>query len=405
MNRESVFLVLAFALPASARAQVEPEALVREAFAQLGALHQDPQLRGLDLERALKALRAHATPTLDEAHGVLRAELAHFSDRATRFFAADGLAALIADVTGGAQSTVGLPELLSLDLDERNGDVVIVTPRPKSPAALAGILPGDRVLAVDGRSAAESGVAEILRRLREERGATLTLGRGEERLTAKLVRVDASTGAPRVESRAVEFGGRRIGYLALRNFSPGVGDEARRALDELTRPHVDALVLDLRGNPGGGLPESLSVAGAFLGELPIALRVGRGDVRTTLTATGPRATELPTAVLVDEGTASAAELLASGLRSQHRAKLVGARTFGKALVHELVPLPDGSALLVTTGRLLASDGGELLHVGVTPDVLVASQPELTLRETTKLATQDDLAFARAVDELASVPKR
>jgi C-terminal processing protease CtpA/Prc len=123
---------------------------------------------------------------------------------------------------------------------------------------------------------------------------------------------------------------------------------------------VEGIVLDLRNNPGGFVPACQEVAGIFLGEKPIAKILGRGNNFSGLPSQGEKLTDKPVVVLVNEGTASAAELVAGALQDERRASIVGTRTFGKGLVHNLAQLPDSSALMITTGRLRTLKGRDIL---------------------------------------------
>src|SRR5262249_19478584 len=155
-------------------------------------------------------------------------------------------------------------------------------------------------------------------------------------------------------------------HLALDGFSPDTPAAVARALEGVGERPV---VLDLRNNPGGAVEAALAVVGVFLGEREVVRAVGRLDT-PVLMSSGPRVVRGRAVVVVNRGTASAAELLAAALHDVSGARLVGEPTAGKALVHVPAKLDDGSVLLISSGRLLRLDGSEILGRGLAPDVTV-----------------------------------
>ena len=163
---------------------------------------------------------------------------------------------------------------------------------------------------------------------------------------------------PAVASRVVTVDGEKIGYLQLAQFTKGSADAVRDAVEALREKGATALVLDLRGDPGGLVNEAVGVAGVFLPDgTPVVVTEGLHSPRKTFDTEGdPAAGDLPLFVLVNRGSASASEILAGALRDADRGELVGERTFGKALVQSTRPLRDGGALKLTTARYLTPDG-------------------------------------------------
>jgi carboxyl-terminal processing protease len=191
-----------------------------------------------------------------------------------------------------------------------------------------------------------------------------------------------------------------VGYLQLELFTPGTADEVRAAVARLRSQGADRLVLDLRGNPGGLLTEAVDVAGQFVGPKRVgAMQRGVREPAQALKVERAREVDLPLVVLVDEGTASAAELLAGALQARGRAKLVGARTFGKGLVHGLFPLADGSALMLPTGRLLTPKWADILTEAIEPDVPVPGEP---LGDA--LPGPQDARYAKALELMGSTTR-
>jgi len=309
---------------------------------------------------AAKLAGLPASATLDEV-------IAALADPWTRRLAPAAARAFVADVSEQTTVGVGLPELLAIDLDPSGRYPMVVTPLPGSPAARAGVLPMDRLVAIDGVAVDGLGWSEIMRRLRGEAGSRVSLrfGRGEQTRSLTLQR---RTLAPRPSVRARRSGG--VLQLVIERFGAATAVEVRRALAAAPDAPV---VIDLRRNPGGDLAASLDVAGALGGAGTLAQLVGPAGP-APLRSTGTRVASGRLAVIVDEGTASAAELLATGLAALRHATILGAPTRGKCLVHNMVATGDGGMVLYTTGRVARLDGSSLCRGGVLLDVTVAPGP-------------------------------
>ena len=245
-----------------------------------------------------------------------------------------------------------------------------------SPADLAGLQLDDAVVAIDGEATAEAG--------REKRDAgtweARLRGASGTRVTISVVRtgwreprpftvIRAQVKQPTVRHDVLD---RRIGYLAITRFSEATSADVLAALTKLRQQGaLDALVLDLRNDPGGLVDQSIAVADQFLDSGTIVTIRGRhGSVETQVAHKGGIAVGVPVIALVDQGTASAAEILAAALRDQGRAQLVGVPTYGKGTVQTFYDLDDGSGLKLTTARYYTPGGKLLESNGITPDVLV-----------------------------------
>jgi carboxyl-terminal processing protease len=241
---------------------------------------------------------------------------------------------------------------------------------PAGPARRAGLRPGDTVLSIDGRQAAGLAFDEALGRILgpPRTSVTLRVRRSGAERTVRLVREELS--APQVRFRLIEASGRRIAYLRLQSFRMGAASATATVLKRLERDGASAVVLDLRGNPGGLLSQAVAVSSLFLSRGTIVSLEGAHVQRVVYRARmrGPVAPRLPLAVLVDRWSASSAEVVAAALHDNGRAILVGESTFGKGLVQALRPLPNGGALKLTTARYLTPGGTDIASVGLRPDV-------------------------------------
>lgn len=376
-----------------------PADLVAEAWRTIDENYFDRAFGGADWNSLGDAYRKTEYASTEDAHSAIRRMLSHLGNPSTRFLTPAQGAAFFAEVGGDLGSGIGLMELLSVDVDETNGGIVVVTPVERTPAARAGLRTGDRILTVDGLSVADLDLASLMSALRGPEGSAveMTVQRGDETRSLSITR-ESLAPVDAVAARVLTVEGIRIAYLGLSLFTATASEELLAEILRMTAEGTEALVLDLRNNPGGRLDALQTIAGAFLGEAPLA-RVGeRGGLRT-LTAEGDRLTDKPLVVLMNEGTASAAEVLASALRQNGRARLVGARSFGKGLVHGYAALADGSGVLYTAGRIETLAGKDILTAGVTPDLAIEFAPHPVVAATIEAAGPDDLQFAEAVREI------
>lgn len=250
---------------------------------------------------------------------------------------------------------------------------VFLTPMPGRPAAKAGVQANDELLAVDGKSVSGKTRDEVVDMVRGEVGAqvTLRIRRGEAGQPLDIVVTREEIENPSVEWRLLE-NDPTTGYVALRIFGERSVQEMKDAINDLRRQGAQRLILDLRHNPGGLLEVAVDVASQFLTSGRV-LNERRSDNETPYDVRGEGvARDLPLVVLTDEGTASAAEIVAGALQDARRAPLIGAKTFGKGSVQLVFDLSDGSSLHVTTARWFTPAYQEIDGKGLTPDVPVTA---------------------------------
>lgn len=293
--------------------------------------------------------------------------------------------------------------------DEQNsrftGVGVSVAPDPKglrvmrvfdgSPADEAGIVPGDVFVAADGRTLAGVSSEVATSRVKGPEGTDvrLTVEHDGKPKTLRLTRRRVSV--PVVEAKLREACGKKIGVVALSQFSSGAHGEVYAALRRLDKQGAEAFVFDLRGNGGGLVNEAQLIASAFLPDGKIVTTRGRNVPEKTLDATGDPVIgkDAEVAVLVDRGTASASEIVAGALQDRDRATLVGTRTFGKGVFQEVIELSNGGALDITAGQYFTPKGrnlggqGVAAGAGLKPDVRAKDDPRTRADEGLRAALQ------------------
>lgn len=247
----------------------------------------------------------------------------------------------------------------------------------RSPAERAGIEPGETVVSVEGRPLEGLSADAATARIKGPEGTEVTIGvrpRGGGGVR-QVTLVRAEIEVPVVTSALKTVGGEKLGYVRLAAFTRGAHGPLRRAVRRLQRRGARGLVLDLRGNGGGLLDEAVLAASVFLpeGEVVVTTR-SRREGRAVYRAAGGNLRALPTVVLIDRNTASAAEILAAALADRAGAEIVGTRSFGKGVFQQEVDLSNGGALKLTVGEYFTPDGANLAGAGIKPDVRARDLP-------------------------------
>jgi carboxyl-terminal processing protease len=253
----------------------------------------------------------------------------------------------------------------------------------RSPAARAGIKVNDLIVSVNGRSIAGASSDLSTAKIKGPAGTEVTLGvlRPSSGKTRRLTIERAEISTPVVESSLRQVGGERLGYVRLTGFSEGAHGPLRGAVARLERHGAQGIVLDLRGNPGGLLTEAVLTSSVFLpkGEKVVSTD-SRSEGSRVYRAAGDPVPRRPMVVLIDRGTASAAEILASALADHRLATVVGTRSFGKGLFQNVLGLSNGGELDLTVGEFFTADGISLAPKGIQPDVRAKDNPRTKVDE-------------------------
>ncbi len=334
----------------------------------------------------------------DDAYSAIRKALRDLGDPYTRFMSPSEFRELT-DQTTGELSGVGV----RLTVDQDAGVLTVVEPLEDTPAAAAGLEPGDRILRIDGKPTALMTVEQASELMRGPEGTTVTLqvsrpqrGLFELSLTRAQIEVPVLHAALRQEN------GLRIGYLKLDEFSSHAAEQMEDAIHKLNGEDVQAYVLDLRGNPGGLLFASVDIARMWMETGPIVSTVNRKGGNRSYDANRTAISRLPLVVLVDGNSASASEILAGALKDSGRATLIGSRTYGKGTVQSVHALSDESGLAVTISRYYPPSGVNINKHGIEPNIaidLTRDQQRLLSIDPTLRGTGRDPHYLRALGVL------
>lgn len=261
-------------------------------------------------------------------------------------------------------------EGIGAEIEARNDYIMIVSPIKNSPAEKAGLLPRDTVLAVDGKSIQGMSASEAVTLIRGEKGTQVTLTIQREGMTDTMD-VKLTRDVIPVETVYGEMGEDKIAHLQITSFSEKTAEEVVAKLAEFEAQGMQSIVLDVRQNPGGYLVAALDISNLFLEKgatiLQIEPRQGEPEVYT---AEGGKKYDLPITVLIDEGSASASEILAAALQEEAGAQVIGVKSFGKGTVQTVEDLSAGASIKYTNAKWLTPKGNWINEKGVTPTIEV-----------------------------------
>ncbi|HTR41556.1 MAG TPA: S41 family peptidase [Pseudomonadales bacterium] len=290
----------------------------------------------------------------------------------------------------------------------KDKQMVIVAPIDGSPAQRAGLRSGEIILSVDGRDIAGMSPNEAVQQISGPVGTTVELGILDPK-TRKVRDVTIKRAEIKLHDVAwVQLPGTDLAYVRLAGFDDNVTKDLRVALKEVQSQHMKGLILDMRDNPGGILDEAVSTASQFLSSGNVLLvKDANGQIKSVPVQPGGLATNIPMAVLINNGSASAAEIVAGALGVPHRAALIGDTTFGTGTVLNEFQLPGGSAMLLAVQEWLTPDGQSFWHKGIPPQIAIelpqgASRVEIgDLREMSadELQDSDDKPLLKAIQVL------
>ncbi len=266
------------------------------------------------------------------------------------------------EATSGEFTGVGI------EVTHDNGQIKVVSPIEDTPAFKAGILPGDIILEVDGKSTHELSLQEVVSRIRGPKGSKveLTIIHHNSNNPETVVITRESIPLIAVKSNELEKG---YYWMRVTRFSEQTKDELHAALAKAKKEGLEGIILDLRNNPGGLVDQAVFVSDTFLSKGDIVSIRGRNDIKLATHRAKKQATDInvPMVVLVNAGSASASEIVAGALRDHKRAVIIGEKTFGKGSVQNIIPLHDGSGLKLTIALYYTPNGDTIQAKGIIPD--------------------------------------
>jgi carboxyl-terminal processing protease len=328
----------------------------------------------------------------ESAYGAIQKMLKSLDDPFTRFLDPEQYRSLQVN-TSGELTGVGL----QIALNSQTGSLEVITPIEGSPAEKAGLRPRDRILKIEGLSTENLTLDEAAARMRGPIGSIVTLliareGEAEKEFILMRDRIELN---PVVAELRLSPQGQPIGYLRLTQFNANASMELAHAISSLEKKGAAAYILDLRNNPGGLLQAGIEVARQWLNSGTIVYTVNRQGIQGNFEAAGVALTEDPLVILVNQGTASASEILAGALQDNGRAQLVGETTFGKGLIQSLFELSDGSGLAVTIAKYETPNHRDINKLGIKPDKIITQEP-ITRQQ---IGTEADGQYQAAVEVL------
>ncbi|HMK59879.1 MAG TPA: S41 family peptidase [Dissulfurispiraceae bacterium] len=261
---------------------------------------------------------------------------------------------------------------LGIQISIKDGILTVIAPIEDTPAYKAGVKAGDKILKIDGESTKNMNIQDAVTKMRGPKGKPVTLNIFREGWTEPK---DIAIVRDIIKIKSVKQKMLKgdIGYVKLTQFQEMTSDDLAKALKDLKGKGMKSIILDLRNDPGGLLNSAVDVAGQFLPAKKLVVYIkGRTGDKVEYFTEGDEVsyTDLPMVVLVNQGSASASEIVAGALKDWNRAVVVGVQTFGKGSVQTLIPLSDGSGLRLTTAKYYTPSGVSIQNVGITPDIVV-----------------------------------
>ena len=279
---------------------------------------------------------------------------------------------------------------LGIQIGMKDGRLVVIAPIEGTPADKAGIKAGDFIVKVDNASTKDMTLMDAVNKMRGPKGSKVTLAIQREgmsdllmiTLVREIIKIES------VKSKVLE---KTLGYIRVSQFQEQTVKDLEKTLDKVQQEiKMEGLILDLRNNPGGLLNSAIGVSEQFLepGKLVVYIK-GRDDRKDEYLSNGKRRSqEYPMIVLVNEGSASASEIVSGALQDWGRAVILGTQTFGKGSVQTLLPLSDGSGLRLTTAKYFTPKGRSIQNMGIQPDIVVNPLPVQGSKEVQRLREKD-----------------
>lgn len=377
-----------------AAALTDEQKLLSEAWRIVNRTYLDDTFNHQNWAAVRQKLLSPPPKNSDAAYTAIQKMLQSLDDPFTRFLNPEQYRSLQVS-TSGELTGLGL----QIALNSQTGQLEVIAPIAGSPAEKAGIKPRDRIIEIEGMPTDHLTLDEAAARMRGPIGTLVTLlierdglGKSEFRVVRDRIALN-----PVVADLRSTPQGTPIGYIRLSQFNANASMELAHAIHKLEKQGAQGYIFDLRNNPGGLLQSGIEAARLWLEEGTVVYTVNRQGIQGTFEAFGPALTHDPLVVLVNQGTASASEILAGALQDNGRAQLVGETTFGKGLIQSLFELSDGSGLAVTIAKYETPNHHDIHKLGIKPDKIIPL--EAITRE--QIATEADTQYQAAVEILGN----
>ncbi len=335
----------------------------------------------------------------NEAYDAIRDMLSNLDDSYTRFLEPSEFSQMKID-TSGELTGVGI----QIVKDKESDSIIIVSPVEGTPAYEAGIKAKDKILSIDNVSTKGMDIENAVKLIRGQRGTKVKLEILRDTKSFFKILLREKIEIKSVFSKVNQTKkGLLVGYVRIKQFNANASKETKEAIKNLETKKVAGYVLDLRSNPGGLLESSIDISRHFINKGVIVSTLTKDGLKETKRGNGQALTKKPLVVLVNEGSASASEIVSGAIKDNKRGKLVGKKTFGKGLVQSIRTLVDGSGLTVTVAKYLTPNGTDINKSGIVPDIEV--RMNINPIRQSQVGTRKDNQYRAGEKELVNMINR
>ena len=357
--------------------------------------------------------------------GALKGMMESLDDPHSNYFTKEELESFKEDIEG---KYAGVGMVIQKKADE---PLLVVSPIEDTPAYLAGIRAKDKIIAIDGESTYKLTSEQSVKKLKGEPGTSvkLTVYREEAKETKDVELKRSIIQLKYVKSKMI---GKDVGYLRLTQFGEDVYKDLRKELEGLMKKGAKGIIFDLRSNPGGSLGQAVKISSMFIPEGRVVSTKGKNGDEEVAYREGKYFGDFPLIVLINQGSASASEIVSGAVKDYKRGLLIGEKTFGKGSVQTLLPLPDGDGIKITIAKYYTPSGVSIHGTGIEPDILVEEKDDFLFfngfvtninedetkenrneiikevkgeEEAQKIISKGDIQLDRAVEEMEKLLKK
>jgi carboxyl-terminal processing protease len=283
-----------------------------------------------------------------------------------------------------------------VSVDPKDNLITVVSPFEDSPGEKAGVLPGDKIVKVDNKEVWGDKLNDAVKMMKGTPGTEVTISIVRDK-SATPIDITVKRDIIKLETVKHKMLNDNIGYIRITGFYQDTASDFNKALDDLYNKKMSGLVIDLRNNPGGLLDQVVDIADRLVPKGLVVYTEDREKRRNEYTSDTDEI-KIPLAILINEGSASASEILSGAVKDHEKGVLVGTKTFGKGVVQTVIPLFDGSGISVTTSKYYTPDGISIHGIGIKPDVEIDLPPELK-RSVSQISEEDDVQLKKAVEAI------